>query len=51
MPQGSVLGSVLWNIAFDTVLDIAEDNDKCHTTCYADDTLIIVTGRLIRIAT
>lgn len=45
VPQGSVLGPTLWNIAFDSVLDVASDDDKCHIICYADDTLIIVTGR------
>lgn len=45
MPQGSVLGSVLWNIAFDNVLDVAINEINCHILCYADDTLILVTGR------
>lgn len=42
--QRSVLGPVLWNIAFDSVLGLAENENKCEIVCYADDTLIVVTG-------
>lgn len=45
VPQGSVLGPVLWNIAFDSVVRMAEDEEYGYILCYADDTLIIVTGR------
>lgn len=31
-------------MAFDSVLDLANKEDNCHTLCYADDTLLIVTG-------
>ncbi|KMQ91492.1 reverse transcriptase [Lasius niger] len=45
VPQGSVLGPVLWNVAFDEVLNLAEEDEGNHVVCYADDTLIIVTGK------
>ncbi|KMQ94772.1 reverse transcriptase [Lasius niger] len=45
VPQGSVLGPVLWNVAFDEVLSLADEDERSHVVCYANDTLIIVTGR------
>lgn len=45
VPQGSVLGPVLWNLAFNGVLDLTEDAKGSNILCYADDTLIVVTGR------
>ncbi|CAL1672247.1 unnamed protein product [Lasius platythorax] len=45
VPQGSVLGPVLWNLAFDCVLGIAEGDEDSKILCYADDTLIVVTGK------
>lgn len=45
VPQGSVLGPVLWNIAYDSVLSLADNEAHCNILCYADDTVVIVTGR------
>ncbi|KMQ88053.1 reverse transcriptase, partial [Lasius niger] len=45
VPQGFVLGPVLWNIAYDSVLDFANESENCSILCYADDTLIVVTDR------
>ena len=44
VPQGSVLGPLLWNQGFDAVLDTAL-SIGVHVTCYADDTLLIACGR------
>jgi len=43
VPQGSVLGPLLWNIGFDSVLRVNME-DGCRTICYANDTLIIATS-------
>lgn len=43
-PQGSILGPLLWNVMFETLLkaDIGEQNELI---AYADDLLIVVQGR------
>lgn len=41
VPQGSVIGPLLWNIAFDDLLQKAMPNGV-ELICYADDTLITV---------
>lgn len=44
VPQGSVLGPVLWNIMFDGIIGaIAEEGVKA--ICYADDTLVVASGK------
>ena len=42
-PQGSILGSLLWNVAYYVVLRTVLP-PGCHTVCYADDTLVVVRG-------
>lgn len=40
VPQGSVLGPLLWNIGYDSVLHKPLEEHSC-LTCYADDTLLL----------
>lgn len=40
MPQGSVLGPLLWNITYDKILNV-EIPDDCYIICYTDDTLLV----------
>ncbi len=40
IPQGSVLGPLLWNIAFDNILKV-EVPPKVSIICYADDILVV----------
>ncbi|CAK9834318.1 Putative 115 kDa protein in type-1 retrotransposable element R1DM [Anthophora retusa] len=44
VPQGSVLGPILWDLAYDVVLRAALP-PGVSITCYADDTLVLATGR------
>ncbi|XP_025161985.1 uncharacterized protein LOC112590255 [Harpegnathos saltator] len=43
VPQGSVLGPLLWDIGFDRVLRTSLPNG-CHVVCYGDDTLVVADG-------
>lgn len=43
-PQGSVLGPLLWNVGYDSVLQEGMD-PGCCVICYADDTLILATAK------
>ena len=45
VPQGSVLGRLLWNIAYDRVLTRTVLAEGVSLTCNADDTLLLATGR------
>ncbi|CAK9815594.1 Putative 115 kDa protein in type-1 retrotransposable element R1DM [Anthophora plagiata] len=54
VPQGSVLGPILWDLAYDVVLRAALP-PGVSVICYADDTLILASGdedwrRTIRLA-
>lgn len=49
VPQGSVLGPLLWNITYDAVLR-SETEDGCALTCYAYDTFITVTADNVKLA-
>ncbi len=40
MPQGSVLGPLLWNITFDNILK-EEVPPVVSVICYTDDTLVV----------
>lgn len=46
VPQGSVLGPLLWNITFDQVLKGTMEKG-CRLLAYADDTLILATGESV----
>ncbi|XP_050561732.1 uncharacterized protein LOC118274342 [Spodoptera frugiperda] len=43
VPQGSVLGPLLWNLAYDAVLRV-DLPAGVHIVCYADDTLVMASG-------
>lgn len=47
VPQGSVLGPLLWNIGYDWVLR-GQNVPGIGVTCYADDTLVTARGRTHR---
>lgn len=49
VPQGSVLGPVLWNIGYDSVLREGVE-PGCCIICYADDTLILAETDNINVA-
>lgn len=44
VPQGSVLGPLLWNITYDLILRLQVPT-SCKVLCYADDTLVVAEGR------
>lgn len=47
VPQGSVLGPLLWNIGYDWVLR-GTNPEGVEVTCYADDTLVTARGSSYR---
>lgn len=44
VPQGSVLGPLLWNLGYNSVLTEVTLPQNCVTICYADDTLVLASG-------
>lgn len=46
VPQGSILGPLLWNLTFNRVLEAADTKllKGCHLICYADDTILLTRG-------
>lgn len=44
VPQGSVLGPLLWNLGYDSVLRDTELPLDCLMVCYADDTFLVAAG-------
>lgn len=44
VPQGSVLGPLLWNMCFDEIPRVRAERG-CAVICYADDTLVLGSGR------
>ncbi|XP_018358553.1 PREDICTED: RNA-directed DNA polymerase from mobile element jockey-like [Trachymyrmex cornetzi] len=44
VPQGSILGPLLWNIGFNTVMKEEDILRECAIICYADDTMVMSSG-------
>lgn len=44
VPQGSVLGPLLWNLGYNSVLAGVMLPQNCAVVCYADDTLLLAAG-------
>lgn len=47
VPQGSVLGPLLWCILYNSVLEL-ELEDDTQLSCYADDLAVMVTGKTLQ---
>lgn len=49
VPQGSVLGPLLWNLAYNEVLE-TQLEPGCFILGYADDTLVVATASTVEMA-
>lgn len=47
VPQGSILGPTLWNLGYNKVLTHNYHIKDASLTCYADDTLLLVSGKTV----
>lgn len=45
VPQGSILGRLLWNIGFNAVMSEEDLPADSRVVCYADDTIVLSAGR------
>lgn len=45
VPQGSILGPLLWNLGFNSIMKREDLPEESGVICYADDTLILASGR------
>ena len=48
VPQGSVLGPLLWDLAYDAVLRVEMPSPRVSLVCYADDTLVVASGQRLQ---
>ena len=45
VPQGGIASPFLWNNNHDSFLELFDNNPSVHVECYADDCLLLVTGK------